>query len=123
VLDSGPYGEGQAAWHLEKNQRVTSFAKNDRLDFTIPYEWEGATHPYIPDFLVRLKRDGGPDITLILEVKGYETEQARAKYAAAEKWVRAVNHHGGYGTWAFLVCKEPNRLGQMLDQFRLASAA
>ncbi len=37
--------------------------------------------------------DGMPDVTLIVEVKGYEKEQDRAKYAAAEKWVRAVNHH------------------------------
>jgi len=51
------------------------------------------------------------------------SERTAAKYAAAEKWVRAVNHHGGYGTWAFMVCKEPNRLGQMLGEFKLATAA
>lgn len=123
VLDSTEYGEGQAAWHLEKNERVVAYAKNDRLDFEVLYDWEGSTHKYTPDFLVRLKMDGAPDITLILETKGHEKEQDRAKYAAAEKWVRAVNHHGGYGTWAFLVCKEPNRLGKMLDEFKLASAA
>lgn len=106
-----------------RDDRVLSYAKNDRLDFNILYEWEGSTHPYIPDFLVRLKMGGGPDITLVLETKGHEREQDRAKYAAAEKWVRAVNHHGGYGTWAFMVCKEPNRLGQMLDEFKLATAA
>jgi type III restriction enzyme len=123
VLDSGAWGEGQAAWHLEKNERVVAHAKNDRLDFTIPYDWEGSTHPYTPDFLVRLKTPGAPDVTVILETKGRETEQDRAKYAAAEKWVRAVNHHGGYGTWAFMVCKDPNRLGQMLNDFKLATAA
>ena len=37
--------------------------------------------------------------------------------------MRAVNHHGGYGTWAFMVRKEPNRLGQMLGEFKLATAA
>jgi type III restriction enzyme len=121
VLDSIEFGEGQAAWHLEKCERVQSYVKNDRLDFEVLYEWEGATHKYIPDFLVRLKMDGGPDVTLIVEVKGYEKEQDRAKYAAAEKWVRAVNHHGGFGAWAFLVCKEPNRLGEMLEGFRLAT--
>lgn len=36
VLDSVEYGEGQAAWHLEKNDRVTSYVKNDRLDFELP---------------------------------------------------------------------------------------
>ena len=43
-------------------------------------------HPYIPDFLVRLKMGGGPDITLVLETKGHEREQDRAEYATAEKW-------------------------------------
>lgn len=118
VLDSIEYGEGQAAWHLEKSERVLSYVKNERLDFEILYEWEGATHKYIPDFLVRLKMDGAPDVTLIVELKGYEREQDRAKHTAAEKWVRAVNHHGGFGTWAFMLCKEPNRLGEMLDGFK-----
>jgi type III restriction enzyme len=81
----------------------------------------GRAHKYIPDFLVRLKMNSAPDITLIIEVKGQEKEQDRAKYAAAEKWVRAVNHHGGVGTWAFMVCREPNRLGEMLDGFALTS--
>jgi hypothetical protein len=34
-----------------------------------------------------------------------------------------VNHHGGFGTWAFMVCKEPNRLGEMLSAFKLPVAA
>jgi type III restriction enzyme len=123
VLDSTEYGEGQAAWHLEKNERVLAYAKNDRLDFEVLYEWEGATHKYTPDFLVRLKMHGGPEATLILETKGHEREQDRAKYAAAEKWVRAANHHGGYGTWSFIVCRETNRLGKMLDEFNLPALA
>jgi type III restriction enzyme len=122
VLDSAEFGEGQAAWHLEKSERVVSYVKNDRLDFEILYEWQGATHKYIPDFLVRLRLPEGQDPTLIVEVKGQEKEQDRAKHAAAEKWVRAVNHHGGFGTWAFMVCKEPNRLGEILDEFELPLA-
>jgi len=35
VLDSIEFGEGQAAWHLEKSERVQSYVKNDRLDFEI----------------------------------------------------------------------------------------
>ena len=121
VLDSGAYGEGQATWHLEHCERVIAYAKNDRLDFEIPYEWEGATHPYRPDFLVRLQ-DGEGEINLVFEVKGQEREQDRAKYEAAKKWVRAVNHHGGFGIWAFMVCKEPNQLGQMLIDFGKVAA-
>lgn len=121
VLDSTVYGEGQAAWQLEHCDRVLAYAKNDHLDMEIPYDWEGATHPYRPDFLVRLDAPEG-EINVIVEVKGQEREQDRAKYEAAKKWVRAVNHHGGFGTWAFMVCKEPNRLGQMLMEFGKAAA-
>lgn len=123
VLDSVEFGEGQAAWHLEKSERVRSYVKNDRLDFEVLYEWEGATHKYIPDFLVRVRTDDGEEVTLIVEIKGQEKEQDRAKYAAAEKWVRAVNHHGGFGRWAFMVCKEPNRLGEMLEELGRSKVA
>jgi type III restriction enzyme len=121
VLDSVEDRDGQAGWHLEKSERVTSYVKNDHLDCEVLYDWQGATHKYSPDFIARLKMPDGPNITVIVEVKGREQEQDRAKYAAAEKWVRAINHHGGYGTWAFLVCKEPNRMGQIVDKFRLSN--
>jgi type III restriction enzyme len=53
-------------------------------------------------------------VKVILEVKGFETELDRQKEAAARRWVRAVNHHGEFGLWAFLLCREPARLGQVL---------
>jgi len=63
------------------------------LEFTSPYEFEGVVHTYVPDFLVRLVNG----VTLILEIKGHETEQDRAKHQAAQRWVRAVNHLGKLG--------------------------
>jgi type III restriction enzyme len=108
---------------LEQAARVVSYVKNERLDFEIPYEWDGRTMMYRPDFLARVRLDDDREIMLILEMKGMEREQDRAKYAAAEKWVRAVNNHGGFGTWAFMVCKEPNRLGQMLASLATPAAA
>jgi hypothetical protein len=100
----------------------SAYAKNDHLDFEIPYEWEGATHVYRPDFLVRIGAAEG-ERNLIVEVKGQEREQDRAKYEAAKKWARAVNHHGGFGAWAFVVCREPNRLGQTLTELGVGTAA
>ena len=88
---------------------------------TRPSEWEGRTHKYLPDFLVRVETGAG-ELTLVLEVKGYEREQDREKYAAAEKWVRAVNHNGGFGRWAFLVCKDPNRVRDMLEELARKAA-
>ena len=69
------------------------------------------SHSYVPDFLVRL----GPSFTLILEIKGYEDEQDRAKHQAAKRWVSAVNNWGQLGQWAFHVCKDPQMLGNELE--------
>ncbi len=112
VLDSG--WEGTAAYHLEVEGRVVSYVKNDHLDFEILYEWEGATHKYLPDYLVRLKAGADRELNLVLEIKGYQDEKARAKEAAARKWVKAVNNAGAYGEWEYLVCRNPNRLREML---------
>jgi type III restriction enzyme len=53
-------------------------------------------------------------VKIILEVKGFETEQDRQKGAAARRWVRAVNHHGEFGRWAFALCKDPGQLSTIL---------
>jgi type III restriction enzyme len=34
-----------------------------------------------------------------LEVKGENDAQAKAKYAALNEWVKAVNQHRGFGIW------------------------
>lgn len=122
VLDS-PQWEGMAAYHLEQCKRVTAYARNDRLDFEILYEWQAASHKYRPDYLVRLDAGDEGEATLILEIKGYEREQDRAKWTAAQKWVKAVNHHGGFGRWDLMNCKDPNKLRDMLEKYRVASAA
>ena len=115
VLDST--WEGAAAFHLEQSPHVISYAKNDRLDFEILYDWESRTPRYIPDFLVVLDVGGGQRVTLILEIKGQETEQDRAKWTAARQWVSAVNNHGGFGRWAHQVCKDPNAVGVDLTRW------
>jgi type III restriction enzyme len=116
VLDS-PVWEGAAAWHLEQSPRVLAYARNDRLGFEIPYEWQDHSVPYVPDFLARVDLGGGRSATLIVEMKGMETEQDRAKTAAAQRWVRAVNNHGGFDLWGYLVCKDPNSVGQAVERW------
>jgi type III restriction enzyme len=53
-------------------------------------------------------------LKVILEVKGFETEQDRQKEIAAKRWVKAVNHHGEFGRWAFIVCRKPTELPSLL---------
>lgn len=113
VLDA-PKWEHSVAYQLERVPEVIAYARNDHLDFTLPYEWQGARHEYRPDYLIRWRCDEGRDVKIILEVKGFETEQDRQKGAAARRWVRAVNHHGEFGRWAFALCKDPGRLRTLL---------
>lgn len=90
----------------EKEPLVSAWAKNDHLDFVVRYLWRGSSRNFIPDYLIRL----GNGKTLILEIKGQDSEQNRAKRAAAEVWVNAVNEQGGFGQWCFDVVFEPAKI-------------
>jgi type III restriction enzyme len=109
VLDTETW-EQSTAFRLEQSPRVAFYARNDELGLAIGYDYEGQPHAYQPDFLLRLT-DGR---TVILETKGYITDQDRAKHAAAKRWVSAVNHWGQLGAWLFHVCFDPQRLGDEL---------
>jgi type III restriction enzyme len=113
VLDA-PRWEHTVAYQLERLPEVIAYARNDHLDFTIPYEWQGMRHEYRPDYLIRWRCEDGSELKVILEVKGFETEQDRQKEIAARRWVRAVNHHGEFGRWEFVLCKDPARLKTFL---------
>ena len=93
VIDSG--WENTASYVLEHNEHVLAYAKNDHLGFSIIYTYEGVIRQYIPDFLIRL--DNGK--TLVLEVKGQNSPQNRAKRQALADWCKAVNDLGEHGEW------------------------
>ena len=107
VADTATW-ESSAAFRLEQSGAVKFYARNDRMSFRIPYEYQGIDHNYEPDYLVRLK----DDTTLILEIKGYEDDQDKAKHNAAKRWVSAVNNWKQLGNWDFHVCRNP----QLLDK-------
>ncbi|GHV70940.1 hypothetical protein AGMMS49928_20680 [Spirochaetia bacterium] len=87
--------EATEAYKLEKNPHVTAFAKNDHLGFGIFYTFEGISHYYYPDFLIKL--DNGK--ILVLETKGQDSPQVQTKRAALDEWVEAVNSFKEYGEW------------------------
>ena len=109
VLDTQTW-ESSACFYLEQSDVVDCYVRNDHLGFVIPYEYTDVSHSYEPDFLVRLKNGK----ILILEIKGFETDQDIAKHAAAKRWVSAVNNWGQLGQWDFHVCRDPQRLKQEL---------
>lgn len=41
--------------------------------------------------------------------------QYRQKKTAAERWVKAVNYHGGYGKWELLECRDPRTVDKILN--------
>jgi type III restriction enzyme len=107
--------EQAATFQLEKLAQegvVYCYARNDRLEFNIPYELYGNPLVYEPDFIVRL-RNG---VNVVLEIKGKQHEDTNAKHQAARRWVSAVNHWGRLGEWDFAVCQEPQRLGEVFSR-------
>lgn len=107
---------GDSAWEqyaaniFERSDDVVAYAKNDHLGFQIHYLWQGSRRRYIPDFIVRLVNGK----TLALEIKGADSEQNRAKRAALEEWVRAVNSAGGFGEWVWDVAFEPAQVHDVI---------
>jgi type III restriction enzyme len=110
VVDTSSW-EASATFRLEACAAVAFYARNDHLELTIPYEYVGIDHAYEPDFLVRL-RNG---VTVLLEIKGYEDNEAHAKHDAAKRWVAAVNNWGQLGVWAFHVCRNPQLLDKEME--------
>jgi len=116
VLDS-PWEEALAD-ALEKDPRVLSYVKNERLGFAIPYVHEGRTHEYVPDFLARLvtgPRDA--ERTLIIEVAGALSSPGPAAVkadAARHRWCAAVNNWGEFGRWGYVEAHQPAAAGPLL---------
>ncbi len=111
--------EQAAMFQLEELARrgvVRGYARNDGLDFSIPYDRNGYSAAYEPDFIVELE-DGS---YVVVEIKGYERPDAGLKHEAAKRWARAVSHWRQLGDWEFLVCREPQRLGDEISRMHAA---
>ena len=57
----------------------------------------------MPNFLIRLSNGK----TLVLEIKGEDSDQNKVKRAALEAWVKAINVRRGFGVWCWDVALEP----------------
>ena len=111
VLDSK--WEQSAAFYLEQQREcVVCYFKNDQPSLLIPYSYEGVSHHFEPDYIVHLKSGK----TLLLEVKGEENDQSKAKHQAAQRWAAAVNNWGRLGVWEFEVCRDSQMLTQLIER-------
>ena len=105
--------EQAAMFQLERladQGRVRCYARNENMEFNIPYEFLGTAHVYEPDFIVELKSG----LKVVVEVKGRTYPETPFKHEAAKLWVEAVNKWRRLGYWDFLVCWDPQRLGDEL---------
>ncbi|MEO8384095.1 MAG: DEAD/DEAH box helicase family protein [Betaproteobacteria bacterium] len=102
--------EQYAANILETSGLVRAYAKNDHLGFQIFYLWNGSRRRFVPDFLIRMANGK----TLVLEIKGEDSPQNKAKRDALDLWVNAVNAKGGFGIWRWGVAFQPAEIQDIL---------
>jgi type III restriction enzyme len=101
ILDSD--WEAEFCRVAESHPRVRSYVKNHNLGLEVPYRFGSETRKYRPDFIV-LVDDGHENdpLHLVVEIKGYRREDAKAKKSTMETyWVPGVNHLGTHGRWTF----------------------
>ena len=102
VLDSD--WEAEFCRVAESHPRVLAYVKNHNLGMEVPYRSASNPRTYIPDFIVQVDDGHGLDdpLNLVVEIKGYRNEDAKAKKLTMETyWVPGVNNLHQYGRWAF----------------------
>lgn len=93
--------------------RIKAYVKNHNLGFEVPYHYRGEEHMYRPDFIVLVDDGHGEKdlLHLVVEIKGYRNENAKAKKETMDTyWVPGVNRLGSHGRWAFVELKEVYRI-------------
>jgi type III restriction enzyme len=102
--------EASDAFALDNSDAVGAWVKNDHLGFEVLYVYRGVVRKYRPDFLVR--RVNGD--MLVLETKGQDSEQDQVKRRYLDEWTQAVNAHGGFGQWQWVVARTPGEIRDVL---------
>lgn len=106
--------EGNNANILDKHSSVRAFVKNDHLGFSIKYHFKGVVRNYYPDYIIHLKNGD----YLILEVKGQDTDETRAKRDFLNLWVKAVNQTNKFGTWHWAVVFNSYEIHDILNKYK-----
>jgi len=102
ILDSD--WEAEFCRVAESHPQVKAYVKNHNLGLEVPYRYGSEMRTYIPDFIVLVDDNHGQNdlLHLIIEIKGYRREDAKAKKSTMDTyWVPGVNNLRTYGRWAF----------------------
>ncbi|WP_370089410.1 BPTD_3080 family restriction endonuclease [Ekhidna sp.] len=106
--------EANNAKILDTHPSVKSFIKNDHLGFVIKYQFKGVIRNYYPDYIIQMTNDE----YLVLEVKGQDNDENRAKRDFLNLWVKAVNQNGQYGKWNWAVVFNSDEIRDILNTYK-----
>lgn len=111
--------ETRVAKMLDKIPAVRAWMRNHRrVGWCLPYYSGVRWRMYYPDFVARVNAGDGRDFFCIVEAKGQNNDDARAKaHYARDIWVRAVNSLG-CNRWAFVQIDNENTLAGHLEKAR-----
>ena len=111
--------ETRVARALDRMPAVKSWMRNHRrVGWCLPYYSGVRWRMYYPDFVARVDAGDGGDFFCIVEAKGQDSDEARAKARyARDVWTRAVNTLGA-GRWAFVQVDSENALAARLEDAR-----
>ena len=115
--------EAEFCRFVESQPSVLAYVKNHGLGLEVPYRYGSEARTYLPDFIVLVDDGGGQDdpLHLVVEIKGYRREDAKAKKATMDTyWIPAINRAGTYGRWAFAEFTDVYTIG---DEFAAATGA
>lgn len=102
VADTSEWEQGVAK-RLEQMPEVLSYVKNQNLGFSIPYEHQGITHQYLPDFIAKIELPDKQMLNLLIEVTGKKDDKKMLKVKTTrELWVPAINNAEKFGRWEVL---------------------
>lgn len=112
--------EVRVAKMLDRMPAVKAWMRNHRrVGWCLPYYFVDRWRLYYPDFVARVDDEDGGDFFCIIEVKGQDNDQARAKaHYARNVWARAVNSTKEHGRWAFIQINDENILATSLEEAR-----
>lgn len=102
VADTEEWEQGVAK-RLEQMPEVVAYVKNQNLGFSIPYEHQGTTHQYLPDFIVKIELPDKQILNLLIEVTGKKDDKKMLKVKTTrDLWVPAINNAEKFGRWEVL---------------------
>lgn len=104
--------EQRLAILLEDARDVVGWVFNHRhgVGYSIPYDWQGHTAHYFPDFIVRT-RMGQIFHNFIIEVKGRLDDKDKAKAIRGRRWCEILTENDTE-PWHYLMLVENGELGR-----------